>query len=93
VGGGFLNQANGYATAVGGGCDNIAGGGTKNTNSCGAGGEGIVGGASVGGSQKDGTYGVISDGVNFTTPGSISIDANAAPGPRSRRQCAPRLSC
>jgi hypothetical protein len=82
ISGGEFNIASDPFSMIGGGCDNITGSGSKKTSSCDSGGEGIVGGSSLTGTQKDGTYGVISDGVNFPTPGQITIDANAG-------QCGP----
>ena len=76
VSGGELNTASGFASSIvagefnvaedpfsmiGGGCDDVAGAGTPHTETCGSGGEGINGGASVKYGIKDGTGGLISD--------------------------------
>jgi hypothetical protein len=94
VSGGELNTASGFASStvagefniaedpfsmIGGGCDNVAGSGAKNTGTCGSGGEGIDGGASVVYGIKDGTGGLISD-VSETSESMNVTDGAGACG-------------
>lgn len=65
---------------IGGGCDDITGAGTKNTNACGSGGEGDIGGASISNSTTDGTSGFISDGVNVGQEGAFAVSVSLAAG-------------
>ncbi len=76
IAGGQFNLASDPFSFIGGGCDNLMGTGTRNTDTCSAGGEGDIGGAGIVSTTTDGTSGVISDGVNVTN-GSIGF-ADAA---------------
>ena len=94
VSGGELNTASGFASSIvagefnvaedpfsmiGGGCDDVAGAGTPHTETCGSGGEGINGGASVKYGIKDGTGGLISD-VSETSESMNVTDGAGACG-------------
>jgi trimeric autotransporter adhesin len=76
---GEFNVAEDPFSMIGGGCDDMAGSGTKNTNACDSGGEGIDGGASVAYKIKDGTGGLISD-VSETSESMNVTDGAGACG-------------
>ena len=76
IGGGEYNKAADEFSFIGGGCDNIAGAGTANTDPCDPGGEGVIGGAEISSTGKDVTSGAISDGVNSGQNGQGKISVN-----------------
>jgi hypothetical protein len=77
---GEFNIANDELSFIGGGCDDITGSGTANSNVCDAGGEDVSGGASVSAQSTDMTAGAITDGVNSGKAGDFKISIGLGAG-------------